>query len=185
MKLTSLFIALCFTLNVFASTDSIRAFENALDEYHYAVSVEWDQKDVKFQEEKAQEFFNQVQLLIKEGSLNQQDIIQVIEKRINNKALVDGMKLKMAMAQNFTTPEELVNFFNESSKEFYAKGASWNGRVMIPVTILLVAVTALGFAMWYSATHGCQEYAQICDDSFGCRNNYNVCLKHGYVGPHL
>ncbi len=55
---------------------------------------------------------------------------------------------------------------------------------MVPVYIVLGVVAALGFAMWYSATHGCQEYAQTCDQ-FGCRNNYDSCVDHGYVGPHL
>lgn len=185
MKLISLFVTLCFAMNVFASTNSIKAFEDALDEYHYSISVEWDQKDVKFQEKKAQEFFNKVKPLIVEGDLNQQDIISVIEKRVSNKTVMEAMKLKLSLAGDYSSPEELAKFMHESSKEFYSKGASWNGTIMIPVTIIFVAMTALGFAMWYSATHGCQEYEQICDPQFGCRNNYNVCLKFGYVGPHL
>lgn len=184
MKLVSLFVALCFTMNVFASTGGAKAFEAALDEYHYAVSVEWDQKDVKFHEAKTKELFDKMQALITEGAINQKEINEVIEKKINNKATVDLLKLKMSLAGDFQSPEDLANFMRESSKELYSQGASWNGYVVIPVAVVLTAVVALGFAMWYSATHGCQEYAQTCDQ-FGCRNNYDVCLDYGYVGPHL
>lgn len=184
MKVVSLFIALCFSMNILASTDSIKAFEALLDDYHYTMSVDWDQKDQVFQTEKTKEFVTKMQIMISNSSLTQKDVITVVEKKINDKNLVDALRLKMIIAGDMNSTEELIKFMNQSSNDFYSHGASWNGRVVIPLAIFTVAVTALGFAMWYSATHGCKEYAQTCDQ-FGCRNNYNVCVDHGYVGPHL
>ena len=177
-------VALCFTMNVFASTGSLSAFESALDEYQYSMSVEWDQKDKVFQQTKTNEFIGKMNAMIASGTLSQKDIITVVETKLKNKTLVDAMKLKIALAGEMKTPEQLMSFMNESSEDLYSQGANWNGYVMVPVAIVLTAVVALGFAMWYSATHGCQEYAQTCD-VFGCRNNYDECVDHGYVGPHL
>lgn len=184
MKIVSLMIALCFSMNVFAANGSIRAFEMILDDYQYAMSVEWDQKDVMFQEKRTKEFIHKLQQLIEEGSLSQQDVITVVEQRINNKTLVNAFKLKAKLAGEMNSKDELIKFIRESSTDLYAQGASWNGRIVIPLAIVAGVITALGIAIWYSATHGCQEYAQTCDQ-FGCRNNYDVCLDYGYVGPHL
>lgn len=184
MKLLSLIVALCFTMNVFASTGSLDAFEAAMDDYQYAMSVEWDQKDVKFQEAKTKEFFNKMQGLIAEKNLSQKDIITVVEKKLNNKAAVEALKLKMSLAGDLNSQEELANFMRDASKDLYSQGASWNGTVHVALYVLAGAALALGFAMWFSATHGCQRYAQSCD-VFGCHNNYDVCEDYGYVGPHL
>ncbi len=184
MKFVSLIIALTFTMNVFAGTGSLHAFESALDDYQYSMTVEWDQKDKVFQQAKTKEFISKMQSMIAEGKLSQKDIITVVEKKLSNKTLVDAMKLKVALAGDMSNTEELMSFMNESSSELYTQGASWNGHIMIPVAVVLTAVVALGFAMWYSATHGCQEYEQTCDWA-GCHNNYEVCLEYGYVGPHL
>lgn len=184
MKFFSLIIALCFTMNVFAASGSLQAFEIALDDYQYSMSVEWDQKDKVFQEAKTKEFISKMQTMIAAGTLSQKDIITVIENKLQNKTMVDAMKLKVALAGDMSNTDELMSFMNESSSDLYSQGASWNGNVMVPVAIVLTAVVALGFAMWYSATHGCQEYAQTCDWA-GCRNNYDECVDHGYVGPHL
>lgn len=184
MKFFSLIIALCFTMNVFASTGSLSVFEGALDDYQYSMIVEWDQKDKVFQQAKTREFIEKMNAMIASGQLSQKDIITVVEKKLKNKTLVDAMKLKVALAGDVGGTEELLKFMNDSSEDLYSQGASWNGHIMVPVAIVLTAVVALGFAMWYSATHGCQEYAQTCDWA-GCRNNYDECVDHGYVGPHL
>ena len=171
-------------MNVFANTGSMKTFEALLDDYHYTMTVEWDQNDLKFQEEKSKEFINKMQVLIATESLSQQDIINVVEKKINNKEVIDALKLRATLAGGLASTDELAKFMLESSNDFYAQGASWNGRMIIPFIIVVSSLIAISFAMWYSFTHGCKTYAQTCDQ-FGCRNNYDVCTDYGYVGPHL
>lgn len=48
MKLTALLLTFCFSLNVMASTGTVQELERHLDEYQYALTVEWDQKDQSF-----------------------------------------------------------------------------------------------------------------------------------------
>src|SRR5690349_14973787 len=114
MKLISLLVAACFTMNVFASTGTIQEFERALDGYHYSLSVEWDQKDVKFQEKVTNEFFNEVQQLMSDKGLTQAQIVSLIEKRVNNKAQVDALKLRLSLMSEARTPEELAKVVRDA-----------------------------------------------------------------------
>lgn len=201
MKLISLLVAICFTMNVFASTGTIQQFERALDEYHYALSVEWDQKDIKFQEQKTDEFFKEMQNLMSAGGLTPEEITSVLEKKMNNKAAVEAMKLKLSLMGGIRSPEEFSKIVRESSSEFYNRGASWNGRVIIPVAVVFVIVAAVGFAVWWSGTHECSGYETqtkcstqttchgtvpnvSCRDEQVCFDS-DVCTGYAYTGPHL
>lgn len=197
----SLLIAFCFSMNVMASTGTIQELERSFDNYHYALSVEWDQKDKAFYEKKTNEFMTELKDLIAKKGVSQEEIIKLAEKKINNKAAIEALKLKLSLVGNVSSPEELMKIFRETSADFYNQGASWNGRVLIPAAIVLVVIVGLGVAMWWSATHECSEYEtrskcttqttchgtvpnvscrdeQICFDS-------DVCTDYAYTGPHL
>lgn len=184
MKNIALFLALCFTMNVFASVGPIQKFEKSLDSYNYTLSVEWDQKDEAFKKEATKKFLSEIKSLIENENLNKEDVIFLLEKKVNNKETIEAIKLRTSLLGDIRTSNEFAETIMNSSEDFYSRGASWNGTVKVVAISALVLTVALGFAMWYSATHGCQEYAQICDNH-GCHNDYNNCQQHGYVGPHL
>ncbi len=104
----SLLVAFCFTLNVFASTGTIQQFERALDDYHYSLSVDWDQKDNKFHEQKTLELFNKIQDLMSKSGLTQSQIISLLEKKMHSKAEVEALNLKLALIGNSVSPQELA-----------------------------------------------------------------------------
>jgi L-rhamnose isomerase len=47
MKIISLVLALCLSLNVFAASGTHKELELLIDSYQFDLSVEWDQKDQK------------------------------------------------------------------------------------------------------------------------------------------
>ena len=51
MKVMSLLLSLCLTLNLLAASGPVQEIERQVDEYQHALTVEWDQKDQKFYEE--------------------------------------------------------------------------------------------------------------------------------------
>ncbi len=181
-KIVSLLVAMCFSLSAFAATGSIQAFESALDQYNYAMNVQWDQRDMAFKEAKTKELVERMQGLMSNGSVTQEDVLAVVSRKVNNRQVVENLRFRMHTSGGFATNDELINFITESSDDFYAHGASWSGRTAAGFAI--GALVALVFAMWFSATHGCEEYAQTCDWA-GCRNDYDRCVDYGYVGPHL
>lgn len=182
MKFMSLLVAFCFSMNVFAQTGALEGFEKAVDEYQYALTVEWDQKDAKFYDAQTTAFFTKLQKLMKEEGLTQQQVLDLAEKKMNNKEAFAALKLKMSVLSQVNSKEELLKVIKESSNDFYAQGASWNGSVVVPVIAGLVVVGIIGYVVWWEATHECVawDYRYVC-------NSYNHCYggyydSYGYYG---
>jgi hypothetical protein len=173
VRIISLFVAFCFSLNVMASSGTIQELERHLDDYHYALSVEWDQKDNKFYQEQTEAFFEKLNKLIKEDGLSQKDLLTLMEKKTNNKQLIDALKLKLSLSQ-INSSEELAKVVRQSTKDMYAQGASWNGNVLFPVAIGLLVAAVVGYAIWWNANHQCvaTETRWVC-------NTYNNCNYYG------
>ena len=70
MKFLSLLLCLCLSMNVFSST-KFQDLEKSLDEYHFALTVEWDQKDKEFYNAQTEKFFTAV----RNSGLSQSEII--------------------------------------------------------------------------------------------------------------
>lgn len=174
MRIVSLLVALCFSVNVMASTGTVQELERYLDDYHYSLSVEWDQKDQAFYDIKTKEFFGKLEKLIKEDGLSQDQIMTLVEKKTNNKAVVDALKLKLSLLSPGSSAEEMAAMVKESTKDMYAQGASWNGSVIIPVAVGLLVAAVVGYAIWWDATHECVAY----ETQYVC-NTYNNCHYYG------
>jgi hypothetical protein len=174
MRFISLLVAFCFSLNVMASTGTISELSRAMDDYHYSLSVEWDQKDQAFYDAKTKAFFSQMETLIKEEGLSQEDILQLVSTRTKNSQGFEALKLKLSLLAKGASAEELAQIVKESSKDLYAKGASWNGDVTFSAVIGLVLVGALAYSVWWSATHKCVAW----DSQYVC-NSYDSCYYSG------
>ena len=183
-KLLSLLLVLCFSANVIAGSTS--GLERALDEYQFALTVEWDQKDQKFYDAKTQAFFAEVGSLIKEKGLKQEEIIALAEKKINNKQTVEALKLKLNLIGNVKNSSELASVLKEVSKDMYSKGASWNGDAVLTTGLVVLVVAVVGYAIWFGATHTCVEYSERweCDSRTDCGTDYygSVCYTDTTCG---
>jgi hypothetical protein len=180
MRIISLLIAFCFSLNVMASTGTVQELEKALDDYHYSLSVEWDQKDQAFYDSKTKEFFSKMESMIKNDGLTQEQVLTLVSKKVNNPKVVESLKLKAALMGKAASAEELAKMIKDSTDDMYAQGASWNGQVIVPVVIGLLVVAAISYSIWWGATHECVAYEQ----QYVC-NTYNNCsYSGGYYDPY-
>lgn len=173
MRFISLLVAFCFSLNVMASTGTVQELEKALDDYHYALSVEWDQQDQAFYDAQTKDFYSKLASLIKAG-LSQEEVLTVIGKKVNNPKLVEALKLKAALMSKASSAEELAKMVKESTSDMYSQGASWNGQAIVPVVIGLLVVGVIAYSVWWSATHECVQY----ENQYVC-NTYNNCSYYG------
>jgi hypothetical protein len=184
-KILSIVLALTFSLNVFAGAATAE-LEKSLDNYQYALTVEWDQKDQKFYDAKTQAFFAEVGSLIKEKGLKQEEIIALAEKKINNKQTVEALKLKLNLIGNVKNSSELASVLKEVSKDMYSKGASWNGDAVLTTGLVVLVVAVVGYAIWFGATHTCVEYSERweCDSRTDCGTDYygSVCYTDTTCG---
>jgi hypothetical protein len=182
MKLISLLIALCFSLNVLASSGTIEAFDKAVNDYQYSLNVEWDQNDEAFLNLKTAQFGEEVKKLMENG-LSQTEILSYLETKIQNKEALEAVKLKIALFNKSMSQEELLKTVKESTKDFYARGASWNGSTFFGTAIAALLIYGLVASIHFELTHECvrSELRYSCWDS-GCYNQYTFChTTCGYV----
>ena len=157
MRIISIFLCLCLSMNVLASSGTIQELERSFDNYQYTLTVEWDQKDVKFQEAATKKFFEQLSELQQKG-LEKEQILALAEKKMANKEAFEAMKLKLGLLSNVKSSSELAQVLKDSSKDFYQQGASWNGSAILEVGIYVFLAAAIGYAIWFGFTHECVEW---------------------------
>jgi hypothetical protein len=184
MRFLSLLVAFCFSLNVLASTGTVQELERVLDDYHYSLAVEWDQKDQAFFNAKTEVFFSKLANLMKEDGLSQAQIMTLIEKKSGNKKMVDALQLKMSLMSKGVTTKELTDLVKSSSKDLYAQGASWNGEVVYTVAIGLLVAAIVGYSIWWEKNHECVAYENryVCETFNNC--TYSSVNYDPYYGSY-
>lgn len=180
MRIISLLVAFCFSLNVMASTGTVQELERVLDDYHYGLSVEWDQRDQQFYDSKTKDFFGKLEKLITTEGLSKDQMMTLIEKKVNNKNVIEALKLKMSLLAKGASAEDLARMIKDSTKDMYATGASWNGEVVRTVAIVLLVAAIIGYSAWWDSNHECVAY----ENQYVC-NTYNNCTyTGGYYDPY-
>ena len=187
MKLLSLVLSLLMTFNVLAASGTAQELERAFDDYQYAVTVEWDQKDQTVYEAETQAFFERMGVLMSEEGVGKEQILALAEKKMGNKQSLEALKLKLSLIGEVKSSEELARVLRDHSKEFYGQGASWSPSA---VEILggVAAVLLIGYLIWFNANHVCVAYNQVweCDsysNSSGSHTStscgwYNRCSRY-------
>lgn len=174
MRFISLLVAFCFTFNVMASTGTVQELERALDDYQYSLSVEWDQNDQSFYDLKTKEFFGKLEQLIKEEGLSQEQMLSLVEKKVNNPSVVNALKLKLSLLGKGATTDDLVSLIKDSTKDMYAQGASWNGEIVYTVVAGLLVAAIVGYSIWFDTNHECVSYETelFCHFVQSCTGSY-------------
>ena len=160
MKIISLVLALCMTLNVFAASGTNKELELLIDSYQFDLSVEWDQKDQKFFESKTKAFFASMNTLMLERGITKEEVLALLESKTKNKALIDSLRTKFMLLGEKKSVTEITKIIQDHADELYTKGASWNGEIVIPVVAGLLIVGLVAYLIWYSANHECVETEQ-------------------------
>lgn len=161
MRLISALLCLCLTFNVMAASGTVGELEKALDEYQYALTVEWDQKDQAFMTAKTEAFFATMSELMNQG-LSKEDILAVVAKKSKNVKEIEALKLRIELlAGKANSASELAQIMTANSKDLYATGASWEGgAVLITVGIVAILGAAVAYSIWFDKNHTCVAYAQ-------------------------
>jgi hypothetical protein len=172
MKLISALVAFCFTMNVFAASGTINELSVVMDDYQYAMTVEWDQKDMAFKSKQLELLSARMGELFKDG-LTAQDVNVLIENRFKNSQVAEAAKIKLALMGDKITPANVVDLLKTSSTDIYSNGASWNGDVQYFVwggVIIAIIAIAVAYSQWKSDNYECAEtaIADYCTDAYDC-----------------
>lgn len=192
MKLISALIALCFTMNVFASSGSIEALSSAMDEYQFSMTVVWDQKDQAFKAKQLEILSKKMGELFRNG-MTAQEVNIMIDSRFKNSQIAEAAKLKLALMGDKLTPANVVDILKDSNSDLYSNGASWNGNTHLFVwggVIVAIIAIVVAYSKWKSDNYTCAEYAiaDYCTDEYDCDNygcsydgtecgSYERCIK--------
>ena len=155
MKVTSMVLAFCISWNVMAASGTVQELERHLDEYQYAITVEWDQKDGAVYEKETQKFLDSIAAL----QLSEQEIISLAEKKFQNQAAINNLKTKLSLMGTKSSSAEVATALREASSELYGQGASWNGDAEL--VLMYAGIAALvGYVIWFYATHECVAWTE-------------------------
>lgn len=179
MKFIALVLSFCLSFNVLAARGTVAELDKHIDEFQYALTVEWDQKDQRVYEKETSVFYEKISSLMARG-LTQQDIMRVLEKRVADKDTLEAMKLKVTMLDKVNSEKDLAMLLETEASKMYASGASWNGEAYMQYGLIALAVIGIGYYIWFHATHKCNSY----NSAYTCSNTSEVygtqCYHYEY-----
>jgi hypothetical protein len=181
LRLFSLVLAL-ISFSAFANTRN--EFKNALDSLNYELSVEWDQQDQTFFQEKIKNFERQVTQL-KDSGVSIASIHTTFQEMKLPVELQNQIQTLISLGR-LQTPQEIASFVTQHRDSMYSQGASWNGDVIFQVgfVVLLIAMI-VGLIVLISNTdeYICTEYAkeESCYWTEDCMtyDEYGFCISYG------
>lgn len=175
MKMFTVVMSLLLSFNLFASTADLGRL---IDEHQFFLTVEWDQKDKGVLEMKEKVFGEKFSEIARLGKLTQEDILMLIEERTQSPELVKRLRLRLSLLPLNAGPEALKKLLEETKRDLYAQGASWNGdttTVGIAVALVIITVAAAYFAITSKKDIDCH----YDDNSYGCKTPEKVCTNWG------
>lgn len=142
MKILASLIALTFTLNAFASQRSVK-LQDIVNDYEYAVTVEWDQIDKDFFNQQNEKFSLALDDLFEQG-LTSEDVFQAYPTA----------KLNFPTT---LTRQTLTDWMKDQSH--FARGANWNGTaVLFYGGVGAVFIGFIAYSVWYSNNYECESW---------------------------
>jgi hypothetical protein len=170
MKVLAILLSFLFAFNV--SAGSVTALEAAMDEFHYVMTVEWDQKDQDFYNKQVDAFMANLSKIIQREGLTREQILNLAQMRINNSKAFEALKLKLSLLPPAASASELAQSLKEAAKDFYVKGASWSGDVIIQAGLIGLGVFLVGYVIWFHVTHECVQWEEVysCETENYCKS---------------
>lgn len=150
MKILSMMLCFCFTLNVFAASN----LEEVFNDYQYSMTVEWDQKDQDFKNTQTELFYKKIDSLVASG-LTSKELMNFVESKVANKAALSAVLAEASAAQS---TQEMMTIVNNHSENLYAKGANWNGETVKNVAIISVVSALFLYSIYFTIKYTCIEY---------------------------
>lgn len=145
--MTVLIINSIFTQSLFAAT-SQKGLKQIIDEFHYAVSVEWDQEDREFLALKKEEMIAAIQ----KSGLNTDNIIAEISTLLKKNSSKEAFASMVEQYElGLLKEKEVIEQIRNIVIADYANGASWappTGRDVLMFMAPIVIFAAIVAVIW-------------------------------------
>lgn len=119
-KITSFLLGMILS-SQFALATGADGLKQAIDEYHYSMTVEWDQVDQTFAQEQELKFHNTIEKLIENGLT----VTQLKMAFKENSQFDADQVIAEINEHNITDSLEVQKYIQQKLQSNYARGASW------------------------------------------------------------
>lgn len=178
-KILSFVLVFTLSFSAIASTGSLQSIEKAVDEYQYVLSVEWDQNDQQFRDQANREFSQKIRDILAKNAVSRDALLKIVEKKILSKEKLDALTVKIALLpKDLTEAQQISSLLG--SLESGARGASWNGDVILGRTLAVILVSGMLLVIANSVQQGkCLERSTVLEESCsdGDCYEYYPCLQ--------
>lgn len=137
------FVLIFATLSSHVVAGTHKGIKAAFDELHYSLSVEWDQKDQAFFNQKSEAFTKDLLALQKSGISNHELMDQILTEVKDKRVAGDLEATFSLMSLNALSPEEANRQVKSILEKSYQTGASWNGGSVLMGMALMIAIIAV------------------------------------------
>lgn len=166
-----LFVSFLSLMLVAGTTQAATGVElkKMYDELNYSLSVEWDQKDKKFYDQKVEKFNTEIRALQSKG-LKNTDVLKLVAAETKNAELRADLETVITQVQlNLVSETEAQKLINNAIQKSYAKGASWNGETVLTVVVGAIVVLLV---VAYVQCLADPNSTTVCYDDVSCYSDY-------------
>lgn len=143
-----------FSLISVSATLPVNNLQRAIDEFNFAVTVDWDQQDLTFYNKAVNDFKRSIEDLSKEGMTNDEIIRGVIDSVKNKKQAAELQRMVGLLRSNDMTKSEVINFIAQKVRLTQGEGASYQGgRDGHGMKMLLVIGILVGISIYLVRDH--------------------------------
>lgn len=172
-------IILCLSL-MQGSLAATGDLESVIDDFQYFTTIEWDQKDRKALEKRSRQFSREIKDVLARGNVSQGDFFKILERKIPNKRALDRARLKISLAGDELSAEEISEITEEFKQDLYQSGASWNPSEGVQITLFILGTVLFTALLVWWADELAKKAEEEASKPF-CEKypNSNLCDENG------
>ncbi len=159
MKFFSWLLMLSLVSNAFAASGGSAGLQEAFNEYEYAITVEWDQKDKAMEEKINKEFYSKVDGLFKKEGMTAAAVEEFLASRVHDKAKLASIKAQAnLLSLEADSSADLAALLSKAAPDMGLSGTSWNGStVVLQIGALVLLAGLLAYNIIFNLNHYCSK----------------------------
>jgi hypothetical protein len=179
MKFLCWLLMLCLVSNAFAASASTADLSSVFNEYEYALTVEWDQKDKAMEQKITSEFFSKVDGLFKAKGLTAEAVEAFLVERIHDKSKLASIKAQVNLLSfKAESTSELAQLLSQNASSMRLEGANWNGSTLtLQIGALVLLAGLLAYSIYFNLNNYCSKKKEWTDcgwlDTQDCGYDYD------------
>lgn len=134
-----------------SSSHASSGFKELIQQYQYAITVEWDQQDKEFLKEEETKLMKGIKELLQNGQSPDQyinDVLTLIPDLQRRQDIESALKL---YGDSKLSKEQLMFFLNQHASSIGQQGSSWSttGKILLGIVITYAVLKVIMFTIYF------------------------------------